>query len=50
MCAHECSDHGGRKGASDPLELEFQVIESCPVWVLGTGIESSVEAASALRL
>lgn len=32
--------------ALDPLELEFQVVVNCPLWILGTGSEFFVRAAS----
>lgn len=32
---------GGQKTALDPLELESQVLMSCPFWVMGTKLGSS---------
>lgn len=33
--AHGCSAQGGQKMASNPLELELQVVGGCLVWMLG---------------
>ena len=43
MSASACRD---KKGAPGPLELESQADVSCPRWVLGTTLSSSVRAAS----
>lgn len=34
--------------ASDPLELELQVVVSCLMWVLGTKLTSSVRVGQSL--
>lgn len=36
--------HRGPKRTAGPLELELQVVVSCWVWVLGTGLRSSGRA------
>lgn len=48
--AHEYSIHGGKKRASDFLELELQVVACCPTWILGTVFGSSVRAAGTFNL
>ena len=40
--------HGDQKRVLDPLELEFQVVVSCLMWVLGTKPRSSARAANTL--
>jgi hypothetical protein len=45
LCVCECSAHGGQKRASDPPELELQVVVSRPLWVLGIELRSSARAA-----
>lgn len=42
ICTHECES---LKRALDPLQLELQVTESHPQWVLGTNSGSPTEAA-----
>lgn len=44
MSASACRD---KKRAPGPLELESQADVSCPRWILGTPLSSSIRAASA---
>lgn len=44
VCAHR-----SQKRVSDPLELEWQAVLSCPMWVLGTKLESFGGAESILN-
>lgn len=49
LCPHiAMGAHVGQKRASEPLELGFKVVVSCPMWVLGTELGSSVSAAGSL--
>lgn len=43
VCTHEYNAHGGQKIALDPFEIEFPVIVSHQMWVLGTKLRSSVK-------
>lgn len=49
VCLHlstgVCVNH---RRASEPLELELQVIMSCPMWVLGPELKSSGRAVCTL--
>lgn len=47
LCA-ECSVCGSHKVALDPSEPESQVLMSYLTWVLGTKLEHSTKAESAL--
>ena len=40
---------GGQKSVLDPLELEFQVVMSCPMWMLGTELGFSGRAPATLN-
>ena len=46
MSADTCR---GQKRASEPLELELQMVVSFLMWVLGTELKSSGQAGSALN-
>lgn len=43
------STRRGQKMVSDALELEFQAVESCLMWVLGTDLGSSTRIVNALN-
>lgn len=45
MCVFLCVSEEGQKRALDSLELKFQVMVSCPVWVLGTELTFPERAA-----
>lgn len=47
LCHLGWCTQGGRKRVSDPLELELQEDVSCPVWVLGSKLQSLGRSASA---
>lgn len=47
--AHVYSAHEGQEKALDLLDLKFQVVVSCPMWVLGTK-RSPAKAVSVLAL
>jgi hypothetical protein len=43
---HVClGAHGVQKRASDPLDVELQVVVSHPVWMLGSELRSPAQAA-----
>ena len=42
------SAYGSEKRTWSPLELELQAVVSCPVWMLGTDIESCGMTGNAL--
>ena len=47
-CMHMCEGvHRSQKRVLDLLELELQAVVSCPTWILGTELRSSVRAANA---
>lgn len=39
---------GGRRRASDSLELKIETVMSCPKWLLGTDLQVSARAANAV--
>lgn len=48
MFAHTCVGvSGGRRRASDSLELKVEAVVSCPKWLLGTELQVSERAANA---
>ena len=49
VCIHKCSAQGDQKRASDPLELELEVVVSPLMWVLGTELGSSARTACILN-
>lgn len=49
VCAHGCVGVcGGRRRASDSLELKIEAVMSCPKWLLGTELQVSARAANAV--
>lgn len=40
-----CSAHGGQIKASDPGDLELQVVVSYPTWILGTELLTPITPA-----
>ena len=44
-----CSAHGVQKRASQPLEMELEMVMSHPIWALGTEPRSSARSASVLN-
>lgn len=48
-CAYETSSRGGKKRATDPLELKVQAVVNCPPQVLGAELESFVRAVCTLN-